>query len=232
VLIPAETYYPRRGLLMRNHSKLLLPAAALWLPLAASAQGGAPAPADDPAQQMTYAGIGFAQVSTNFDNVKPAVNLTGVIGIHPPGTNWLAGELELGTTISSGDVSTQPAAAAANCGGVLQPPCPAAGSAAPGHFSLQHAAVFGVLRTPGLVYGIGRIGYQYISTSLPQLDGHHSGLAWSLGGGWRYRPASITGLELLYTQVSNHVRYLGLGLNYSFGASKAPTKKSTNANDQ
>jgi hypothetical protein len=217
---------------MRNHPKLLWLAGALWLPLAASAQGGATAPSDDPAQPMTYAGVGFAKVSTNFDNVKPAVNLTGVIGVHPPGNNWIAGELELGTTISSGAVSAQPASPPGNCGGVLQPPCTAAGSTAPGHFSLQHAAVFGVLRTPGVVYGIGRIGYQYISTSLPELDGHHSGLAWSLGAGWRYRPISITGVELLYTQVSNHLRYLGLGLNYSFGASKSLTKIPTNANDQ
>jgi hypothetical protein len=238
VLIPAQNFYPPRGLLMRHQAKLLLLSSVFALPLAVSA-ADTPAPSSpevsDPAQEMTYAGIGFSRVSTGFSNVDPAVNLTGVIGLHPQGINWAALEMELGTTIASGDV-TPPAASASTtsstCGGLLQPACPAAGSAAPGHFSLQQGSVFGVLRSPGVVYAIGRIGYQYSNTHLPELNGEHSGAAWSLGAGWRYHPASATGVELLYTHVTNGVRYVGLSLNRSFGASKKSDKPPSNAQDQ
>lgn len=158
----------------------------------------------DPADEMTYAGIGFARVSAGVAHVEDATNLTGVIGVHPKGVNWAAAELELGTTVASGDVSN----------GTNQ------------HFSLQHGAVFGVLRSPGIVYGMGRIGYQYMNTGLDELDGKHSGAAWSLGAGWRFRPKSAAGAELLYTHVSNDVHYWGLRVSYGFGASKKVDQKS------
>ena len=167
--------------------------------------------------EMTYAGIGFARVTPPPSYAHAATNLTGTLGFHPPQSNLLAIEFELGTTVASGDVD-RTTAAPANCGGLLQPPCPATG-ATQDHFSLQHGGVFGVLRTPGRVYGIGRAGYQYINTSLPELDGHHSGFAWSAGAGLHYS-GDISGVELLYTRVTNHVSYWGLSLSYGFGRSK------------
>ncbi len=189
---------------MQNHAKWILLVSAFGLPFAAGAATAVvkkSPEASDPADEMTYAGIGVARVSAGLDNVKDATNLTGVIGVHPKGMNWAAVELELGTTIISGDVS---------------PP------ATDSHFSLQHGAVFGVLRSPGVVYGMGRIGYQYINTGLDELNGKHSGAAWSLGAGWRFRPKSAAGAEILYTHVSNDVHYWGLRLNYGFGATKEP----------
>lgn len=191
---------------MLNQASWLLLLSALGLPFAVTAADPVSKKApevSDPAEEMTYAGIGFARVDAGVAGVSDATNLTGVIGVHPKGMDWVAGELELGTTISSGDVS---------------------GSSQ--HFSLQHGAVFGVLRSPGIVYGMGRIGYQYMNTGLNQLDGKHSGMAWSAGAGWRFRPKSAAGAELLYTHVSNDVHYWGLRLNYGFGASKASDQKS------
>lgn len=190
---------------MLNHAKGIALLCALGLPLAAAAAEPASKKSpevSDPAEQMTYAGIGFARVNAGISGVSDATNLTGVIGVHPKGVNWVAGELELGTTVSSGDVS---------------------GSGR--HFSLQHGAVFGVLRSPGIVYGLGRIGYQYINTGLDQFNGKHSGVAWSAGAGWRIRHDSAVGAELLYTRVSNGLDYWGLRLNYGFGASKETARK-------
>lgn len=191
---------------MLNRTQCILLLCASVLPTAVIAAQPAnkksPEPVD-PADQMSYAGIGFARVNAGVSGVSDATNLTGVIGVHPKGMNWIAGELELGTTVSSGDVS---------------------GSNR--HFSLQHGAVFGVLRSPGIVYGMGRIGYQYMNTGLQQLDGKHSGMAWSAGAGWRFRPKSAVGAELVYTHVSNGIDYWGLRLNYGFGASKEADQKS------
>ena len=188
---------------MLSHAKWFLLVSGFGLTFSAGAATPpvkkAPA-VSDPAEEMTYAGIGFARVSAGTDHVKDATDLTGVIGVHPKGLNWAAVELELGTTVVSGDVSTNPDR----------------------HFSLQHGAVFGVLRSPGVVYGMGRIGYQYINTGLEELNGRHNGSAWSLGAGWRFRPKSAAGAELLYTHVSNDVHYWGLRLNYGFGATKEP----------
>lgn len=191
---------------MLNHAKCILLACVLGLSMTATAAepvAKKPAVVSDPADQMTYAGIGFARVDAGVSGVSDATNLTGVIGVHPKGVNWAAAELELGTTVSSGDVS-----------------------GSNHHFSLQHGAVFGVLRSPGIVYGMGRIGYQYINTGLDQLNGKHSGMAWSAGAGWRFRPKSAAGAELLYTHVSNDVHYWGLRLIYGFGASKEADQKS------
>jgi|GEM_PF-6159675 len=191
---------------MLNQAKWILLVSALGLPFAAlAAPASKKAPeVSDPADQMTYAGIGFARVSAGVDHVDDATNLTGVIGVHPKGVNWAAAELELGTTIVSGNVST----------------------GADRHFSLRQGAVFGVLRSPGIVYGMGRIGYQYMSTGLSELSGKHSGTAWSLGGGWRFRPQSAAGAELLYTRASDGIHYWGVRLNYGFGASKKEDQKS------
>ncbi len=191
---------------MLNHAKCFLLVCALVSPLAAVAAESADKKSpevSDPADEMTYAGVGFARFDAGVSGVSDATNLTGVIGVHPKGVNWAAAELELGTTVSSGNIS---------------------GSSS--HFSLQHGAVFGVLRSPGIVYGMGRIGYQYINTGLDALDGKHSGMAWSGGAGWRFRPESAAGAELLYTHVSNGIHYWGLRLNYGFGASKKPDQKS------
>lgn len=191
---------------MLNQAKCILLVCALGLSMSSAAAEPATKKSpevSDPADQMTYAGIGFARVDAGVDGVSDATNLTGVIGVHPKGVNWAAAELELGTTVSSGNVS---------------------GSNR--HFSLQHGAVFGVLRSPGIVYGLGRIGYQYMNTGLDELNGKHSGMAWSAGAGWRINHKSAVGAELLYTHVSNDVHYWGLRLNYGFGASKESDQKS------
>ena len=190
---------------MLVHARSFLLLGVLSLPLLAVAAPAAvkKAPAaSDPAEEMTYAGVGFARINPGVNGVSDATSLTGVIGVHPKGVNWAAAELELGATVSSGDVAGTDR-----------------------HFNAQHGAVFGVLRSPGIVYGLGRVGYEYLSTGLDELSGHHSGAAWSLGGGWRFRPQSAAGAELLYTHVSNGVDYWGLRISYGFGASKKPEEK-------
>ena len=199
---------------MRYAPRLLLTLGLTIMPALSAAAGGQGA---DSSHDMTYASIGFARVSAPPAYVHAATNLTGTLGFHPPGIDLIAAEFELGTTVAAGDVD-RAGATPANCGGPLLPPCPAATNSKD-HFSVQHGSVFGVLRTPGRVYGIGRIGYQYINTSLPELDGHHSGVAWSAGAGLHYS-GDISGVELLYTHVSNNVRYWGLSLSYGFGRSK------------
>ena len=203
---------------MCDVKKLRLPLGLLLALGVVAANAGDDASSHD----MTYAGIGFARVSAPPSYAHAATNLTGTLGFHPPSTNIVAIEFELGTTVAAGDVdraTTNPG----SCGGLLQPPCPAAG-VSKDRFSLQHGGAFGVLRTPGPVYGIGRIGYQYINSSLRELDGHHSGFAWSAGVGAHYS-SDISGVELLYTRVSNDVRYWGLSLTYGFGRSKKSPDK-------
>src|SRR3569623_1612152 len=152
---------------MINHAKCIALVCALGLPLAALAAEPTTKKSpevSDPADQMSYAGIGFARIDSGVDGVSDATNLTGVIGVHPKGVIWAAAELELGTTVSSGDI---------------------AGSDL--HFSLQHGAIFGVLRSPGIVYGLGRIGYQYNNNGIDALNGKQSGLARSAGPGRRIK---------------------------------------------
>jgi hypothetical protein len=172
---------------------------------------------DKPAKRhesVTYSGIGLTQVSTDFDNLKSAVNLGITLGFRVPTFDIFGAEVEIGTTIIPGENKGSSGGSTGNCGGLLQPACP--GDTASGDdLQMNNIAVYGVLRSPGKLYGMGKFGYRYINSSIAELQENKSGSAWGLGGGYRWGE-SLSGVELFYTKFSEHITYIGFSIAYGF----------------
>lgn len=176
---------------------------------------------DDPARSVTYGGIGLSKVSPGFDNAKDAVNIEVLMGFRIPDINVFAVELEIGATMLPGQVTQTSTTGGGTCP-ITDPLCtPPSSSTTSSNqdFQMQSLAAYAVFRSPGTVYALGKLGYRYLSTSLPELENDRSGNAWSLGAGYRYRPG-IAGAELFYTHMSDHIKYYGFTLSYGFGGSR------------
>lgn len=178
---------------------------------------------DDPTRRelrdITYSSIGLSRISTSFDNVKEAIALDAAMGFRLPNVQWFGVELNLGFTIIPGEVERATNSTGASCGGLLQPPCETNQTVTQDDFNAFNLGVFAVLRSPGKVFGMGKIGYRYINTSLPELDEERSGTAWGAGFGYRYNDRGGYA-ELQYTKISDDLDAIGFSLGYGFGSSK------------
>lgn len=186
-----------------------------------------PPPEDDDGA-VSYSGIGLSRVSSEFDNLKEAINLDFVIGIRVPTINWISAEINFSTTIIPGE--NQGARNCSTTGGSGGVPLLGGGtsgstSCAGGTFTrsgndlqMNNIGVFAVLRSPGQFYAVGKLGYRFINSSIPEIQqgGDRTGTAYGAGGGYRWG-RSLSGIEVLYTRYSDQLDYLGFNIAYGFG---------------
>lgn len=175
---------------------------------------------DKPAKRhesVTYSGIGLTQVSTSFDNLKSAVNLGITLGFRVPTFDIFGAEVEIGTTIIPGERKDIPQCTSGGgpLGGTVTQNCPGKYTQSQNELQMNNIAVFGVLRSPGRLYGMGKYGYRYINSSIEELQENKSGSAWGLGAGYRWGE-SLSGVEAFYTHFSPDVKYLGFSIAYGF----------------
>ena len=209
---------------MRSFAKAAASAAVLLLSLPALAKDdddkSKDKDDDKPRESVTYTGIGLTRVSTDFDNLKDAVNLQLVLGFRVPTFDWFGAEVEIGTTIIPGEneSNTSSGGGGGACGGILQPPCPPGTTNTQDLDELQmnNIAAYAVFRSPGRLYGMGKIGYRYVNASIEELmEDDRSGTAWGAGAGYRWGE-TLSGVELFYTKFSDRIDYIGFTLNYGF----------------
>jgi len=215
-------------------SQFLFSSACLALLLAAGPAGaierddkttgtdtGAPPVEDE--LSTTYSSIGLQKISTKFSNVKDAINLDfTMIGFRIPPAPWLAIELNLGFTMIPGQID-QNAATGGNPGTCITPgfppgctpPTPGTTATSSSDFSATTAGVFGVLRSPGNWFVMGKAGYRYLNTSIDELSNDRSGSAWGAGIGYRWNKKGSYA-ELGYTRFSSEIHGIGFSLSYSY----------------
>ncbi|MBI3171623.1 MAG: hypothetical protein HYZ32_03410 [Hydrocarboniphaga effusa] len=178
-------------------------------------------PPEDEELSTTYSSIGLNKISTNFDNVDDAVNLDiTLIGFRIPTVPWFGVELNLGFTMIPGQITeTTPGSSGSviGCGPLGLDPCPATGSSttSSGDFGVNTVGAFGVFRSTGTFFAMGKVGYRYLSTNLPELQENRSGSAWGAGVGYRWNKKGSYA-ELGYLKLSDDVKALGFAVSYSY----------------
>ena len=193
--------------------------------------GGDESPPEDDDDAVSYSGIGLTRVSTDFDNLKEAINLGGVIGIRVPTVNWIAAEINIDVTMIPGENTGPRDPGTPNVcppPPTPQPPGCQGTPAQQGTFTqsrndlqMQNVGVFLVARSPGKYYATGKYGYRFINISIEEIQdgGDQSGSAYGAGVGYRWGK-SLSGVELLYTKYSEQLDYLGFNIAYGFGAKR------------
>lgn len=185
----------------------------------------------DPSRRITYSSIGLTRASTDFDNLGKPINLSAVLGIRVPTLEIISAEIELSTTLIPGEndgrTSGGGLGGGGGGGGLLDPILgggdEGGGSAPAGNFTqrpddllLNTIGVFGVVRSPGDFYAVGKYGFRYIQSSIQELQEEASGTAYVLGGGYRY--GEDGGVELTYSKYSDFIDYISLVVTYGFGS--------------
>lgn len=169
----------------------------------------------------TYTGVGAAQLSADFKNLKDGYNLDAVGGYHiTPALPWgrVSAELNFGVTVSPGE-NTGPAQSTTTPGGALGGG--GATTTEPGRFTQSNndlqALIFslqGVYRTPGRFYGVGTFGYSLTNTSIEEIeDKGRSGVSFGGGAGFRFGE-NTAAVELLYNRVSTELQTIGIRFVY------------------
>ncbi len=182
---------------------------------------------------VTYSAIGISRVTSDFDNLGAAVNLTAVQGIKVPTIDWIAAEIDIGVTIIPGKNDGRTTSSGGTTGGgglpIIGGGGGGGGSAPSGNFTrstsdmrLLSIGAFVVGKTPPEwlydFYGKAKFGYGYVQAGdlnggIEELNG--SGTAFGIGGGWMYGPRG--GVELMYMRYPNDLSYLGFSVSYGFG---------------
>jgi hypothetical protein len=171
-------------------------------------------------EAITYSGIGVSFISADFRNVKDAVTLDiTLIGFRIPNVNWFGIELNAGFTVIPGQITrTQPGdpGSPTGCGFLNLEPCPGTpGTSAQGDFNANHASLNAVLRMPTTFYLMGKVGYRYVGTNLPELDDDRSGSATGFGIGYRFSKYGF--VELHHTRLSDRLELTGLQVSTHLG---------------
>lgn len=170
-------------------------------------------------RDITYSAIGLSRMSVDFENVEEAVTLDATMGFRPPSVQWFGVELNLGFTVIPGEVTRATNSTGQQCGGLLMPPCDTTQTTAQEDFNAFNLGVFAVVRSPGTLFAMGKVGYRYLNTSLPELDDERSGSAWGAGFGYRYNDRGGFA-ELQYLRLSPEIDTIGFALGYGFGSRK------------
>lgn len=183
----------------------------------------------DPRSNVTYSSFGLTRASTDFDNLGKPINLSAVLGIRVPTLELISAEIDLSTTLIPGENDGRTASSGGlggGGGGLLDPILGGGGDegeAPAGNFTqssddllLNTIGVFGVLRSPGDFYAVGKYGFRYIQSSIQELQEEASGTAYAIGGGYRY--GSDGGVELTYSKYSDFIDYISLVVTYGFGS--------------
>lgn len=179
-----------------------------------------PPPAEDEPEELPaiYSAVGLQKIGTDFENVDDAVNLdVTLVGFRIPTVSWFAVELNLSGTVIPGQVRESSTTGPSECP-LLDPfctPTPGSSTTSETDFALTTAGVFAVLRSPGKFYGVGKVGYRYLSTTLPEYEDDRSGNALSLGAGYRWKDDG-TYAELGYTRIADGIDAIGFSVSYSY----------------
>jgi hypothetical protein len=215
-------------------SVLLISAAMASPAMAAVPEPEGPQPVEEK-DAVLYGGLALSRVSADFSNLSDAYNMNIAAGGHLPWLTWLSGEAEFSFTIVPGNNNhdgtsstitpctvppsmLDPDGTPDGCGTEVVTAVPGA-TASRNDLQMTNLGAFLVLRTPGRVYGVGRVGYRYLNTSIAEVeDDDEYGPAYGFGAGYRWR-AGLSKFELMYTRYSEHLEYLGLGVVYGFGGS-------------
>jgi len=165
----------------------------------------------------TYTGLGGSRVSTDFDNLKDAINLDAIGGFRiVPAQAWgtLSAELNISISVSPGENEGVPGSVgggvfggggAADCGQCTSDP---------DDFASQTFSFLGIYRTPGRFYGIGEGGYTLSLTSIDEIEERGRG-GFTYGGGIGFRFGQETAaIELVYQKLSEDLQTIGLRLIY------------------
>jgi hypothetical protein len=205
----------------------------LSLPARAIDDGSGPAAQDfdENEDSPTYSGASIVRASTEFENLKDAVNLNFVIGFRIPTLRWLAVELDLGSTIIPGE-NTGQATCTESGGGGGGGLLPIGGGGGDGgvvcedgsrftrsrnDLQMNSAAIYATARSTGQFFVSGKLGYSFVNSSIEELEENQSGTAYAGGVGYRWNPKSLSGVEFNYTKVNDEIDFLGLQFNYGFG---------------
>jgi hypothetical protein len=215
-------------------SVLLISAAMASPAMAAVPEPEGPQPVEEK-EAVLYGGLALNRVSADFTNLSEGLNLNVAAGAHLPWLTWLSGEVEFSFTVAPGNnnhggttSSTTPCTIPPStldpdgtpdgCGTEVVTATPGA-TTSRNDLQMTNLGAFLVLRTPGRVYGMGRAGYRYVNTSIDEIqDDDEFGPAYGFGAGYRWR-AGLSKFELTFTQYSEHLQYLGIGVVYGFGGS-------------
>lgn len=166
----------------------------------------------------TYTGLGGSRVSTDYDNLKDAINLDAIGGFRVvPDQKWgsLAAELNISASVSAGKNEGVPGSVG---GGVIG----GGGSAAdcgkctndPDDFGLVAFSLLGVYHTPGRLYGIAQGGYSLLVTSIDEIEESGRGsFGYGAGIGFRFGQETAA-IELVYQKLSEDLQTIGIRLVY------------------
>ncbi len=177
----------------------------------------------------TYTAIRISAVESEFKNLDRAVNLGFTIGIRiPPLRKYLAAEIDLSSTLIPGENSGAAGGLGGGGGdgggGVLDPIIGGGGddngSSGSGggkrtrdsdDLRLNSVGVFLTGRSPGKFFGMARVGYRFVQSTIIELEEDDTGSAWGLGFGYRY--AEESSVELAYTRYGD-LSFMSLVVNY------------------
>ena len=164
----------------------------------------------------TYTGLGGSQVSTDYHNLKDAINLDAIGGFRiVPAQKWgsLSAELNISISVSPGKNEGVPSGTGGVIGGGGTADCGKCTSD-PDDFASQNFSLLATYRTPGRFYGLGQAGYSLSLTSIDEIEEHGRG-GFSYGGGIGFRFGQETAaVEVLYQQVSEALQTIGIRLIY------------------
>jgi hypothetical protein len=185
-------------------------------------RGDAP---EEERKAVLFATVGLSHVSSPFANVEDAVNMDVSLGagLPWPYLDWFGAEIALAFTVVPGEYR---GARPCEETGALPPLSPGEVACAAGFYTrsqnelqMTNLGAFGVLRTPGRFYALGKYGWRYIASSIDEIqEGDRDGPAWAAGAGWRFGYGRLTGLELSYSDYSEQLEMVTLALTHGFGA--------------
>jgi hypothetical protein len=156
---------------------------------------------EDLDEQVFYSGFGLNRATADFSNLGSAINIEGVMGFRIPTVPWFGIEIDIAQTLIPGE--NEP------CGGPLAPPCPGGATSDPDEFAMQGLGLSAAFKSSGRFYVTGKYGYRYVVTSISDLDEQRSGNGFAFGAGYRWG-RGLSGVELVYTQVSDDIDSVGL----------------------
>lgn len=174
---------------------------------------------DELDEQVFYSGMGVDRVSTDYTNLKDAINLDLTLGFRIPTAPWFGLEIDLGQTIIPGEYRdpkpAQPAGPSCSpvptpgCGTPAQPAEDGAYDRQGDEFGMQALGLSLALKTTGRFYLTGKYGYRYIATSNDTINENRSGKGFAAGVGYRWG-RGLSGVELGYKQLAENVDSIGL----------------------
>ena len=162
---------------------------------------------EDLDEQVFYSGFGINRATADFSNLDSAINIEGVMGFRIPTVPWFGIEIDIAQTLIPGE-NTPDVQPSQGCGGLLEPPCPGA-TGDPDEFAMQALGLSAAFKSSGRFYVTGKYGYQYVVTSIRELDDQRSGNSFAFGVGYRWGRGH-SGVELGYKQLSDDIDSIGL----------------------